>query len=90
VGRVGRPGCAFTNTGQAAPGGGTTEAYAWLVSSIGLGTAAGASLAGPLQEHSVLSATWLLQSTACLAAALLAARIDPVARFPPVAASNSR
>ncbi len=75
--------CAFTVIGQAAPRGNTTEAFAWLVSSIGLGTAAGASLAGILQQRAGLSATWLLQSTAFLAAALLAARIAPVgaARF---------
>jgi MFS family permease len=70
--------CAFTITAQAAPRGSTTEAFAWLVSSIGLGTAAGSSLAGILQQHAGLRATWLLQSTAFLLAALLAARIAPV------------
>lgn len=48
--------CAFAATDALAPAGRTSEAYAWLILSIGAGQSAGTALAGHLAEHPLASA----------------------------------
>ncbi|MFE9407429.1 MFS transporter [Streptomyces sp. NPDC006704] len=49
--------CAFVATDALAPAGRTSEAYAWLILSIGAGQSAGTMLAGRLAEHPLASAS---------------------------------
>jgi MFS family permease len=75
--------CAFTVIGGAAPRGTATEAFAWLVTSIGLGIAAGSSLAGLVVGHFGLGPAGLVLACAFLAAAVLALRITGPAAADP-------
>lgn len=64
---------AFTTTDTLAPPARTTEAYAWLLLSIGVGQAAGTALAGRLADHPhTLAALPTAGATLALAALLLA------------------
>jgi MFS family permease len=49
--------CAYVTTDALTPAARTSEAYAWLILSIGAGQAAGTALAGRLAEHPFVSAT---------------------------------
>jgi predicted MFS family arabinose efflux permease len=48
--------CAYVTTDALTPAGRTSEAYAWLILSIGAGQAAGTALAGRLADHFLVSA----------------------------------
>lgn len=64
---------AFTTTDTLAPPARTTEAYAWLLLSIGVGQAAGTALAGRLADHPhTLAALPAAGATLALTALLLA------------------
>ncbi|MFB6951339.1 MFS transporter [Streptomyces niveus] len=65
---------AFTITDTLAPPGRTTEAYAWLILSIGVGQAAGAALAGRLADHPHTLAALPAGGAALALAVLLLAR----------------
>ncbi|MGW1194512.1 MFS transporter [Streptomyces sp. NPDC002536] len=59
---------AFLTVDQLAPSGTTTEAYAWLIASVGVGQAAGTALAGALATHPFIgSALPAAGAGACLA-----------------------
>lgn len=45
--------CAYVTTDALTPTGRTSEAYAWLICSIGVGQAAGTALAGRLADHAL-------------------------------------
>ncbi|MEV1088880.1 MFS transporter [Streptomyces microflavus] len=66
--------CAYLATDALAPTGRTTEAYAWLILSIGAGQAAGTALAGRLAEHPLASAALPAAGAAFTLTVLLAAR----------------
>ncbi|MFD6989308.1 MFS transporter [Streptomyces sp. NPDC059943] len=65
---------AFTITDTLAPPGRTTEAYAWLILSIGVGQAAGTALAGRLADHLHTLAALPAAGAALALAVLLLAR----------------
>ncbi|MEV8410521.1 MFS transporter [Streptomyces niveus] len=65
---------AFTITDTLAPPARTTEAYAWLILSIGVGQAAGAALAGRLADHPHTLAALPAGGAALALAVLLLAR----------------
>lgn len=48
--------CAYVTTDALAPADRTSEAYAWLILSCGVGQAAGAALAGRLADHALTTA----------------------------------
>lgn len=48
--------CAYVSTDALSPVGRTSEAYAWLILSIGVGQSAGTALAGRLAEQPLASA----------------------------------
>ncbi|MGW7096581.1 hypothetical protein [Streptomyces sp. NPDC054874] len=66
--------CAYVTTDALAPTGRTTEAYTWLILSIGAGQAAGTALAGRLAEQPLASAALPAAGAAFALAVLLAAR----------------
>ncbi|WP_405928102.1 MFS transporter [Streptomyces griseus] len=66
--------CAYVTTSALAPVGRTTEAYAWLILSIGAGQAAGTALAGRLAEHQLAGTALPAAGAAFALAVLLAAR----------------
>ncbi|MFJ8248500.1 MFS transporter [Streptomyces sp. NPDC094466] len=66
--------CAYVTTDALVPTGRTTEAYAWLILSIGAGQAAGTALAGRLAEQPLPSAALPSAGAAFALAVLLAAR----------------
>ncbi|MGW1235021.1 MFS transporter [Streptomyces californicus] len=66
--------CAYVTTDALAPSGRTTEAYAWLILSIGAGHAVGTALAGRLAELPLASAALPAAGAAFALAVLLAAR----------------
>ncbi|MFF2189673.1 MFS transporter [Streptomyces sp. NPDC058155] len=65
---------AFTITDTLAPPTRTTEAYAWLILSIGVGQAAGTALAGRLADHPHTLAALPAEGAALALAVLLLAR----------------
>ncbi|MEU2131768.1 MFS transporter [Streptomyces sp. NPDC018352] len=62
--------CAYVTTDALTPTGRTSEAYAWLICSIGIGQAAGTALAGRLADHALAIAA-LPAAGAVLALAVL-------------------
>ncbi|MER7851375.1 MFS transporter [Streptomyces bacillaris] len=66
--------CAYVATDALAPTGRTTEAYAWLILSIGAGQAAGTAFAGYLAEQPLASAALPAAGAAFALAVLLTAR----------------
>lgn len=66
--------CAYVSTDALAPAGRTSEAYAWLILSIGVGQSAGTALAGRLAEQPLTSAMLPAAGAAVALAILLAAR----------------
>jgi MFS family permease len=66
--------CAYVTTDALAPAGRTSEAYAWLILSIGAGQAAGTALAGRLADHTLVSAALPAGGAAFTLAILLLAR----------------
>ncbi|MET9818207.1 MULTISPECIES: MFS transporter [unclassified Streptomyces] len=66
--------CAYVTTDALAPAGRTSEAYAWLILSIGVGQSAGTALAGRLAEQTLASAALPAAGAAFALAVLLAAR----------------
>lgn len=64
--------CGFTTADVLVPAGRRTEAYAWLIASVGVGQAAGTALAGVLATHR-LAAAALPAAGAVLALTVLAA-----------------
>ncbi|MFJ6438639.1 MFS transporter [Streptomyces sp. NPDC091416] len=62
--------CAYVTTDALTPTGRTSEAYAWLICSIGVGQAAGTALAGRLADHALALAA-LPASGAAFALAVL-------------------
>ncbi|MCT6780475.1 MFS transporter [Streptomyces sp. CS7] len=66
--------CAYLATDALAPAGRTTEAYAWLILSIGAGQSAGTALAGRLAEQPLASAALPAAGAAFTLTVLLAAR----------------
>ncbi|MFC4606916.1 hypothetical protein ACFO9E_03635 [Streptomyces maoxianensis] len=66
--------CAYVTTDALTPTGRTSEAYAWLILSIGAGQAAGTALAGRLADHSLISAALPAAGAAFTLAILLLAR----------------
>ncbi|WP_435598675.1 MFS transporter [Streptomyces anulatus] len=66
--------CAYLATDALAPAGRTTEAYAWLILSIGAGHSAGTALAGRLAEQPLASAALPAAGAAFTLTVLLAAR----------------
>ncbi|WP_172381123.1 MFS transporter [Streptomyces sp. MNP-20] len=65
---------AFTAVDSLAPPGTTTEAYAWLITAVGTGQAAGTALSGTLAERPLLSAALPAVGAALTPAVLFAAR----------------
>ncbi|MGZ2361562.1 hypothetical protein LRE75_33605 [Streptomyces sp. 372A] len=66
--------CTYVTTDSVAPQGRATEAYAWLILSIGAGQAAGTALTGRLAEQPLPSAALPAAGAAFALAVLLAAR----------------
>ncbi|MFW6724176.1 MFS transporter [Streptomyces sp. MAR4 CNY-716] len=66
--------CAFVTTDALTPTGRTSEAYAWLLLSIGTGTSAGTALAGRLAEQPFAGAALPAAGAAFALTVLLAAR----------------
>jgi predicted MFS family arabinose efflux permease len=66
--------CAYVTTDALAPAGRTSEAYTWLILSIGVGQSAGTALAGRLAEQTLASAALPAAGAAFALAVLLAAR----------------
>ncbi|RPK69211.1 Major Facilitator Superfamily protein [Streptomyces sp. ADI96-02] len=67
-------GCAYATTDDLAPRGRTSEAYAWLILSIGVGQAAGTALSGRLAGHPLASASLPALGAAFALTVLLTAR----------------
>ncbi|MFI9039816.1 MFS transporter [Streptomyces sp. NPDC053726] len=76
--------CAYVTTDALAPAGRTSEAYAWLILSIGVGQSAGTALAGRLAEQPLASAALPAAGAALALAVLLAARrrLGPTGQLP--------
>lgn len=72
--------CAYATTDALTPTGRTSEAYAWLILSIGAGQAAGTALAGRLADHALASAALPAAGAAFTLAVLLLARLGPCLR----------
>ncbi|MHA5054165.1 hypothetical protein [Streptomyces sp. SD15] len=66
--------CAYVITDVLTPAGRTSEAYAWLILSIGAGQFAGTALAGRLAEQPLVSAALPATGVALALTVLLAAR----------------
>lgn len=66
--------CAYVTTDALTPAGRTSEAYAWLILSIGVGQSSGTALAGRLAEQPLASAALPAAGAALALAVLLAAR----------------
>ncbi|MCZ4103634.1 MFS transporter [Streptomyces sp. H39-C1] len=66
--------CAFVTADVLAPAGRTSEAYAWLILSIGAGQSTGTALAGHLAEHPLASAALPAAGAAFALTALMAGR----------------
>ncbi|MFB7645647.1 MFS transporter [Streptomyces sp. NPDC056084] len=66
--------CAYVTTEALAPAGRTSEAYAWLILSIGAGQSAGIALSGRLAEQPLTSAVLPAAGSAFALTVLLAAR----------------
>ncbi|MDI3418598.1 MFS transporter [Streptomyces luteolus] len=66
--------CAYVTTDALTPAGRTSEAYAWLILSIGAGQSSGTALAGRLAEEPLTSAALPAVGAAFALAVLLAAR----------------
>ncbi|MFF8779522.1 MFS transporter [Streptomyces sp. NPDC015140] len=66
--------CAYVTTDTLAPAARTSEAYAWLILSIGVGQSAGTALSGRLAEQPLASAVLPAAGAAFALAVLLAAR----------------
>ncbi|MGW6454395.1 MFS transporter [Streptomyces sp. NPDC055078] len=66
--------CAYVTTDALTPAGRTSEAYAWLILSIGVGQSAGTALAGRLAEQPLASAALPAAGAAFALTVLLAAR----------------
>ncbi|WP_331452132.1 MFS transporter [Streptomyces sp. SS162] len=66
--------CAYVTTDALTPAGRTSEAYAWLILSIGAGQSAGTALAGRLAEQPLTTAVLPAASAAFALVVLLAAR----------------
>ncbi len=66
--------CAYVTTDALTPAGRTSEAYAWLILSIGAGQSAGTALAGRLAEQPFASAALPAVGAAFALTVLLAAR----------------
>ncbi|MFE6979265.1 MFS transporter [Streptomyces sp. NPDC057682] len=66
--------CAYVTTDVLTPAARTSEAYAWLILSIGVGQSAGTALAGRLAEQPLASASLPAAGAALALAVLLAAR----------------
>ncbi|MBT2509200.1 MFS transporter [Streptomyces sp. ISL-98] len=69
--------CAYVTTDALTPTGRTSEAYAWLILSIGAGQAAGTALAGRLADHPLASAALPATGAAFALAFLLLAGPGP-------------
>ncbi|MET8013535.1 MFS transporter [Streptomyces sp. NPDC005271] len=82
--------CAYVTTDALTPAARTSEAYAWLILSIGAGQAAGTALAGRLAEHPFASAALPAVGAAFALTVLLVARprLDPAGR--PIRAGRHR
>ncbi|MFF8918301.1 MFS transporter [Streptomyces sp. NPDC015032] len=68
--------CAYVATDALTPAGRTSEAYAWLICSIGVGQAAGTALAGRLADHALALAALPAAGAAFALTVLLLARPD--------------
>ncbi|WP_434595838.1 MFS transporter [Streptomyces sp. A5-4] len=66
--------CAYQSTDALAPAGRTSEAYAWLILSIGVGQSTGTALAGRLADHALAGAALPAAGAAFALTVLLAAR----------------
>ena len=66
--------CAYATTDALTPAGRTSEAYAWLILSIGAGQAAGTALAGRLADHALVIAALPAAGAAFALTVLLLAR----------------
>ncbi|MCZ4101808.1 MFS transporter [Streptomyces sp. H39-C1] len=84
--------CAFLTTDTLAPAGRTSEAYAWLILSIGAGQSTGTALAGRLAEHHLASAALPAAGAAFALTILLAARphLRPAGPLPGTAGTTAR
>ncbi|MER8084314.1 MFS transporter [Streptomyces sp. NPDC094048] len=68
--------CAYVTTDALTPTGRTSEAYAWLICSIGVGQAAGTALAGRLADHALALAALPAAGAAFALTVLLLTRPD--------------
>jgi hypothetical protein len=66
--------CAFMTVDKVGPIGSTTEGYAWLILSVGVGASAGTALAGTLAEHQLAGPALPAVGAAFALAVLTAAR----------------
>ncbi|GHC55108.1 MFS transporter [Streptomyces cinnamoneus] len=64
--------CGFAIIGDVAPPGTATEAFAWMVTAVLTGNAAGSSAAGVAEQHLGLWASFLVPGLAALASAVVA------------------
>jgi MFS family permease len=67
--------CGFSIVGDLTPRGMATEAFAWVVTAVLSGNAAGSSLAGLARQHAGLGWTFLLPGVAAVLAAAVAATV---------------
>lgn len=76
--------CAYVSTDALTPAGRTSEAYAWLILSIGVGQSPGTALAGRLAEQPLASAALPAADAAFALAVLLAAhrQLRPARQLP--------
>ncbi|MEW2546497.1 MFS transporter [Streptomyces sp. NPDC047002] len=65
--------CAFVVVDRQAPRGTVTEAFSWLVTTFGVGSALGTAVAGPVAQHAGTSAAFAVAGAAGLAALLVLA-----------------
>nr|WP_308103042.1 MFS transporter [Streptomyces sichuanensis] len=79
--------CGFAIIGDVAPPGTATEAFAWMVTAILTGNAAGSSAAGVAEQHLGLWASFLVPGLAALVATLVALVLLRAAAHPPATSS---
>jgi MFS family permease len=76
--------CTFTFVDRLAPRGTVTEAFAWLVTAFGVGSAVGAALAGLAGDAAGVHGAFAVAGAGGLLALLLIAIGGPLARTAPV------
>lgn len=79
--------CAFVVVDRHAPAGTVTEAFSWLVTTFGVGAAAGTAAAGPVIETGGTVGGFAVTGASGLAALLVLLATRPALRTPPAASA---